>query len=155
LKYIFETHFHADFVSGHYELSSKTGATIVYGPTASADFDIHVAKDNEIFKIGNVELKTLHTPGHTMESSCFLLLDGDRQHCLFTGDTLFLGEVGRPDLAVKRNELTKEDLASYLYDSLRNKIMKLNPNVFIYPGHGAGSPCGKKISSGTYCMLGN
>ena len=154
LKYIFETHFHADFVSGHYDLSMKTGATIVFGPNAQANYDIKVAQDDEIFNLGKVSIKVLHTPGHTMESSSFLLLDGQRQHCLFTGDTLFLGEVGRPDLAVKNDETTSEDLAGFLFDSLRNKIMKLDPLMLIYPGHGAGSACGKKISEGTYCSLG-
>lgn len=119
LKYIFETHFHADFVSGHYDLSQKTGATIVFGPGAAAEYDIKAATDGELFQIGKVQIKVLHTPGHTMESSCYLLLDGDRQHCLFTGDTLFLGEVGRPDLACKAGSITAEDLAGYLYDSLR------------------------------------
>jgi glyoxylase-like metal-dependent hydrolase (beta-lactamase superfamily II) len=154
LKYIFETHFHADFVSGHYDLSQKTGAEIVFGPNAAADYAIKVATDGEIFKVGSVEIKVIHTPGHTMESSCYLLLDGDRQHCLFTGDTLFLGEVGRPDLAVKSGTITAEDLAGFLYDSLREKVMKLDPQILVYPGHGAGSPCGKKISAGTYCTLG-
>lgn len=119
LKYIFMTHFHADFVSGHYDLSQKTGAKIVYGPNAAADYEIKVAQDGELFKIGNINIKVLHTPGHTMESSCYLLLDGERQHCLFTGDTLFLGEVGRPDLACKAGSITVEDLAGFLYDSLR------------------------------------
>lgn len=151
LKYIFLTHFHADFVSGHYDLSLKTGASIVFGPTAQANIPITVGDDNEEFAIGKVKLRLIHTPGHTMESSCYLLLENERQHCIFTGDTLFLGEVGRPDLACKAGSITKEDLAGYLYDSLRNKIMKLDPKTIIYPGHGAGSPCGKKISSGTFC----
>lgn len=154
LKYIFETHFHADFVSGHYDLSTKTGAEIVFGPTAKAEYPITVAEDMQEFKVGKVSIKVLHTPGHTMESSSYLLMDGDRQHCLFSGDTLFLGEVGRPDLAVKSGEITKEDLAGFLYDSLRNKVMVLHPEIFIYPAHGAGSPCGKKISDGTWCTLG-
>lgn len=153
LKYIFETHFHADFVSGHYDLSTKTGAPIVFGPTAQAEYTHLNASDNEVFKIGKIELKVLHTPGHTMESSCFVLLDEGRQHCVFTGDTLFLGEVGRPDLAVKSGSVTKEDLAGYLFDSLREKVMKLDPKIIIYPGHGAGSSCGKNISSGTFCIL--
>jgi hydroxyacylglutathione hydrolase len=155
LKYIFETHFHADFVSGHYALSQKTGAQIVFGPTAQADCETLVAKDMERFNIGQIQMQVLHTPGHTMESSCFLLLDGDREHCVFTGDTLFLGEVGRPDLAVKSEEVTQEDLAGLLYDSLHGKIMKLSPKCIVYPAHGAGSPCGKKISTGTYDVLEN
>ena len=155
LKYIFETHFHADFVSGHYDLSQKTGAQIVFGPTAQSDVDIKVASDNEKFKIGKIHLQVLHTPGHTMESSCYLLLDGEEQKCVFTGDTLFLGEVGRPDLAVKSDEITKEYLAELLFDSLRSKIMKLDPKCIVYPAHGAGSPCGKKISTGTYDVLEN
>jgi glyoxylase-like metal-dependent hydrolase (beta-lactamase superfamily II) len=155
LKYIFETHFHADFVSGHFDLSQKTGAEIVFGPTAQADHDMYVAKDRETFQIGNIQILVLHTPGHTMESSCYVLLDGERQHCVFTGDTLFLGEVGRPDLAVKSEEITKEDLAGLLYDSLREKVMKLDPKCIVYPAHGAGSPCGKKISTGTYDVLEN
>lgn len=154
LKYIFETHFHADFVSGHYELSQKTGAQIVFGPTAEPDFAVTVATDGEVFNVGAVNIKVLHTPGHTMESSCFLLLDGDRQHCVFTGDTLFLGEVGRPDLACKAGSITVVDLAEYMFYSLRSKIMKLDPRTIVYPGHGAGSPCGKKISDGTYCTIG-
>ena len=155
LKYIFETHFHADFVSGHYDLAQKTGAKIVFGPTAKPNFEAYIAKDDETLKVGDIGVKVLHTPGHTMESSCFLLMDGDKQQCLFTGDTLFLGEVGRPDLATKSNEITKEDLASLLYDSLRNKVMKLDHQITIYPGHGAGSPCGKNIGAGTHCTLGN
>ena len=155
LKYIFETHFHADFVSGHYDLSQKTGAQIVFGPTAQSDVDMKVASDNEKFKIGKIHLQVLHTPGHTMESSCYLLLDGEEQKCVFTGDTLFLGEVGRPDLAVKSDEITKEYLAELLFDSLRSKIMKLDPKCIVYPAHGAGSPCGKKISTGTYDVLEN
>ncbi|EAR96103.1 metallo-beta-lactamase family protein (macronuclear) [Tetrahymena thermophila SB210] len=155
IKYILLTHFHADFISGHVDLAKKTGAKIVYGPTAKASFDFHLATDGEKIPIGKVNIEVLHTPGHTQESSCYLLLDGERQHAVFTGDTLFLGEVGRPDLAVKSGEITKEDLAGWMYDSLRNKIMKLDPKVIVYPGHGAGSPCGKKISDGTFDTLEN
>ena len=155
IRYIFETHFHADFVSGHLDLAKQTGATIVYGPTAKADFDILVAKDNQEFKVGRVRIKLLHTPGHTMESSSLLLYDENgKEHALLTGDTLFLGDAGRPDLAVK-TDLTQEQLASYLYDSLRNKIMPLPDNIIIYPGHGAGSACGKALSKDTSDTLGN
>lgn len=155
LKYVLLTHFHADFISGHFDLAKKTGAKIVYGPTAKASFDFHLATDGEKLSVGKVQIEVLHTPGHTQESSCYLLLDGDKQHAVFTGDTLFLGEVGRPDLAVKSGEITKEDLAGWMYDSLRNKLMKLAPTTIVYPGHGAGSPCGKKISDGTYDTLEN
>jgi glyoxylase-like metal-dependent hydrolase (beta-lactamase superfamily II)/rhodanese-related sulfurtransferase len=155
LKYIFETHFHADFVSGHIDLARKTGAEIVFGPTANANYDITVAEDNEIFKLGNISIKVLHTPGHTMESSCFLLLDEEgNEHALFSGDTLFLGDVGRPDLAVK-TDLTQEELAGYLFDSLQDKILPLPDSVIVYPGHGAGSACGKNLSSETVDSLGN
>lgn len=155
IKYVFLTHFHADFVSGHVDLAKKTGATIVFGPNANPSFDFYSAKDNELFTIGDVTLKVLHTPGHTMESSCFLLLDeNNKEQALFTGDTLFIGDVGRPDLAVKSN-LTKEDLAGHLYDSLRNKIMSLPNDVVIYPAHGAGSACGKNMSKETYDTLEN
>ncbi|WP_242203723.1 MBL fold metallo-hydrolase [Aestuariivivens insulae] len=155
IKYIFETHFHADFVSGHVDLAKKTGATIVYGPGAKTDYNIHEAKDNEIFKLGNVSIKVLHTPGHTLESSTFLLLDETgKEHAIFSGDTLFLGDVGRPDLAIKSN-LTKEDLAGMLYDSLRNKIMSLPDDVVVYPAHGAGSACGKNLSKETVGILGD
>lgn len=155
IKYIFETHFHADFVSGHLDIAKKTGGKIVYGPTAVAGFDIYTAKDGEEFQIGKVKIKVLHTPGHTMESSTFLLIDENgKDHAIFTGDTLFLGDVGRPDLAVK-TDLTQEELASHLFDSLRNKIMPLSDNVIIYPGHGAGSSCGKNLSNETVDTLGN
>ncbi len=155
LKYIFETHFHADFVSGHIDLARKTGAEVVYGPTAKAEYDILVAEDEQIFELGDVKIKVLHTPGHTMESSCYLIYDKDGfEHAIFTGDTLFLGDVGRPDLAVK-TDLTQEDLASHLYDSLQNKIMPLPDSVIVYPGHGAGSACGKNLSSETVDSLGN
>ncbi|WP_223550769.1 rhodanese-like domain-containing protein [Aestuariivivens sp. NBU2969] len=154
IKYIFETHFHADFVSGHIDLAKKTGATIIYGPGAKTNYDIHEAKDNEIFKLGKVSIKVLHTPGHTLESSTFLLLDENgKEHAIFSGDTLFLGDVGRPDLAIKSN-LTKEDLAGMLYDSLRNKIMPLPDDTIVYPAHGAGSACGKNLSKETIGVLG-
>lgn len=155
IKYVFLTHFHADFVSGHVDLARKTGATIVFGPSAKADFDFHEGQDNEEFKIGDVTLKLLHTPGHTMESSTYLLLDENgKEHSIYTGDTLFIGDVGRPDLAVK-SHLTEEDLASHLYDSLRNKIMTLPNDVIVYPGHGAGSACGKNMSEETFDTLGH
>ncbi len=155
ITHIFETHFHADFVSGHITLAKKTGAKIIYGPNATPDFDAHVAKDGEIFNIGDIKIKVLHTPGHTMESSCFLLIDENgKNHSIFTGDTLFLGDVGRPDLAQKAN-LTMEDLASHLYESLMNKIMPLEDNVIVYPGHGAGSACGKNMMQETVDTLGN
>jgi len=156
IKYIFLTHFHADFVSGQVDLAKKTGATIVFGPTAKTNYPIHVATDNEEFKIGNLTLKVLHTPGHTLESTSFLLLDENKkEQCVFTGDTLFIGDVGRPDLAVKQGELSEEDLARKLYQSLRTKIMSLPDFVTIYPGHGAGSACGKKMSKETFATLGN
>lgn len=155
IKYIFETHFHADFVSGHVDLARETGATIVFGPTATADFDMHTASDGEEFKIGKLTLKVLHTPGHTMESSTYLLLDENgKEHCIFSGDTLFIGDVGRPDLAVK-SDLTKEDLAGLLYDSLREKVMTLPDDVIVYPAHGAGSACGKNMSKETFDTLGH
>jgi hydroxyacylglutathione hydrolase len=154
IKYVLETHFHADFVSGHVDLAKKTGATIVYGPNATAAFDIHVAKDGEEFKIGDVTIKVLHTPGHTMESTTYLLRDEKgADYALFTGDTLFIGDVGRPDLAVK-TEMSVEDLAGYLFDSLRNKIMPLADGLLIYPAHGAGSACGKNLSKETFSTLG-
>lgn len=154
IKYVFETHFHADFVSGHVDLAQKTGATIVYGPTASAGFKMHVGKDNEEFKIGDVRIKLLHTPGHTPESSTYLLIDEHGEnHAIFSGDTLFLGDVGRPDLAIK-SDVTEKDLAGMLFDSLRNKIMPLADEVIIYPGHGAGSACGKNMSKETIGTIG-
>ncbi|HRD57334.1 MAG TPA: MBL fold metallo-hydrolase [Ferruginibacter sp.] len=156
LKYIFETHFHADFVSGHLDLSKKTNAPIVYGPTAKPEFDAIVGEDNQIFELGNVKIKLLHTPGHTMESACFLLIDEKgKETALFSGDTLFLGDVGRPDLAQKAANLTQEELAGLLYDSLYNKIMPLADDVTVYPAHGAGSACGKNMMKETVDSLGN
>lgn len=154
IKYIFETHFHADFVSGHIDLAKKTGATIVYGPNAETSYEIHSAKDNEEFRIGHITIKTLHTPGHTLESTTYLLIDENgKNHAIFSGDTLFLGDVGRPDLAIK-SDLTKEDLAEMLFDSLRNKIMPLADDVIVYPAHGAGSACGKNLSKETVGTIG-
>lgn len=156
LKYIFETHFHADFVSGHLDLSHKTGAPIVYGPTASPDFDVVVARDGQDFEIGKIKIKAIHTPGHTLESTCYLLYDeSGKEHALFSGDTLFLGDVGRPDLAQKIGQITKEDLAGMLYDSLYGKIMPLPDDLIIYPAHGAGSACGKNMMKITTDTLGN
>ncbi len=154
IKYVLETHFHADFVSGHIDLAKATGATIVFGPTAQPHFTAHVATDGEILKVGKVTIKVLHTPGHTMESSSFLLLDENGQeYAVFTGDTLFIGDVGRPDLAVK-TDLSRDDLAGYLFDSLRHKIMTLPDEVIVYPGHGAGSACGKKMAKETESTIG-
>ena len=156
LKYIFETHFHADFVSGHLDLSKKTGAPIVYGPTAKPDFDAIEAVDGQIFEIGSVKIKVLHTPGHTMESTCYLLIDEDgKDLALFSGDTLFVGDVGRPDLAQKAASMTQEDLAGMLFDSLREKILPLPDSVVVYPAHGAGRACGKNMSKETTDLLGN
>jgi hydroxyacylglutathione hydrolase len=156
LKYIFETHFHADFVSGHIDLSKKTGAPIVYGPTAVPEFEAIIAEDNQIFELGNVKIKVLHTPGHTMESSCYLLIDENgKETDLFSGDTLFLGDVGRPDLAQKAASMTQEELAGLLYDSLMNKIMPLPDTITVYPAHGAGSACGKNMMKETVDTLGN
>lgn len=155
IKYIFETHFHADFVSGHIDLAKKSGAKIVYGPKAEANFDFVSAKDGQTFNLGKITIKVLHTPGHTQESTTYLLLDEEgKEHAIFTGDTLFIGDVGRPDLAVK-SDLTQEDLAGMLYDSLRNKIMPLPDSVTVYPAHGAGSACGKNMSKETFDTLGN
>lgn len=155
IKYIFETHFHADFVSGHLTLAEKTGAPIVYGPTAQPTFKAHIAKDGEEFKIGKLTLVTLHTPGHTMESTTYLLRDENgKDHAIFSGDTLFLGDVGRPDLAQKAAHLTQEELAATLYNSLRTKIMPLADDVIVYPAHGAGSACGKNLSKETVGTLG-
>ena len=156
LKYIFETHFHADFVSGHLDLSKKTGASIVYGPTAEPDFEAIIAEDNQIFEIGNIKIKVLHTPGHTMESSTFLLIDENgKETAIFSGDTLFLGDVGRPDLAQKSAHMTQEELAGLLYDSLQNKIVPLADDIIVYPAHGAGSACGKNMQKETVDTLGN
>ncbi|MEM6516249.1 MAG: MBL fold metallo-hydrolase [Bacteroidota bacterium] len=154
IKYVFETHFHADFVSGHIDLAKKTGATIVFGPNAKTDYDIHSAFNGEEFKIGNIRIKAIHTPGHTLESTCYLLIDENGENrAVFSGDTLFLGDVGRPDLAIK-SDLTKEDLAGMLFDSLREKIMVLEDDVVVYPAHGAGSACGKKMSKETVGTIG-
>ena len=156
IKYIFETHFHADFVSGHVTLSEKTGAPIVFGPNANPAFDAHIANDGEVFQVGKVTIEVLHTPGHTMESTTYLLRDKEgKPHAIFTGDTLFLGDVGRPDLAQKGADMTQEDLAGILYDSLREKIMTLPDDVIVYPGHGAGSACGKNMSSETIGSVGD
>lgn len=155
IKYVFETHFHADFVSGHIDLAKQTGATIVFGPNAKTDYDFYQAKDQEIFKIGDIQFKVLHTPGHTMESTSYLLFDSEgKENAVFTGDTLFIGDVGRPDLAVK-SDLSVDDLAGHLYDSLRNKIMTLPDEVVVYPAHGQGSACGKKMSSERSATIGN
>ena len=154
IKYIFETHIHADFVSGHVDLAQKTGATIVFGPNAKTTFECYNASDNEEFKIGNITIKVLHTPGHTLESVTYLLIDENgRNHAIFTGDTLFLGDVGRPDLAIK-SDLTEKDLAGMLFESLRSKIMTLNDDVIVYPAHGAGSACGKNLSKETVGTIG-
>ncbi len=158
LKYIFETHFHADFVSGHVDLANKTGATIVYGPTTMpTGFEKHVATDGEIFEIGGIKIKAIHTPGHTMESTCYLVIDEDgKEHGLISGDTLFIGDVGRPDLAQHViADLTQDKLARHLYHSLRNKIMPLSDDLIVYPNHGAGSACGKNMSKETTDTLGN
>ena len=154
IKYVFETHFHADFVSGHVDLANETGATIVFGPGAKTNYDVHVATDKEEFKVGKLTIKVLHTPGHTPESATFLLFDENgKPYCIFSGDTLFIGDVGRPDLAVK-GDLTQEDLAGMMFDSLRNKIMPLPDDILVYPAHGAGSACGKSMSKETFSTLG-
>lgn len=156
LKYIFETHFHADFVSGHLDLSKKTGAPIVYGPTANPEFEAIVANDGQLFTIGNIKIKVLHTPGHTLESTTYLLIDEQgKETAIFSGDTLFLGDVGRPDLAQKAANMSKEDLAGMLYDSLYTKILPLADDVTVYPAHGAGSACGKNMMKETVDTLGN
>ncbi len=155
IKYIFETHFHADFVSGHVDLAKKTGAKIVFGPNAKTDYESYIAKDGEEFKVGKLTIKVLHTPGHTLESSTYLLLDENKKpYCIFSGDTLFIGDVGRPDLAIK-SDLTQEDLAGMLFDSLNSKIKTLPDDVIVYPAHGAGSACGKNMSKETFDTLGN
>ncbi len=156
IKYIFETHFHADFVSGHITLAEQSGAQIVYGPQANPSFEAVIAKDGEVFTLGNITITAIHTPGHTMESTTYLLKDENgKEYAIFSGDTLFLGDVGRPDLAQKANEITQEDLAGILFDSLRNKIMPLPDDVIVYPAHGAGSACGKKMMKETVDTLGN
>lgn len=156
LKYIFETHFHADFVSGHLDLSKQTGAPIVYGPTAKPEFDAIIATDGQIFEIGDIKIKVLHTPGHTMESSTFLLINAEgKDEAIFSGDTLFLGDVGRPDLAQKAADMTQEQLAGLLYESLMTKIMPLSDELTVYPAHGAGSACGKNMMKETVDTLGN
>ena len=156
LKYIFETHFHADFVSGHLDLSQKTGAPIVYGPTANPEFSAIIAEDHQIFEIGNIKIKVLHTPGHTLESTTYLLTDENgKETAIFSGDTLFLGDVGRPDLAQKAANMTQEELAGMLYDSLYNKILPLADDITVYPAHGAGSACGKNMMKETVDTLGN
>ena len=156
IKYIFETHFHADFISGHLTLSKKTNSPIIFGPKANPSFDCIIASDNQVFKIGDVSITVTHTPGHTLESTCYLLKDeNDKPYCLFTGDTLFLGDVGRPDLAQKSLNITKEELAGTLYDSIQNRISVLPDNILIYPAHGAGSACGKNMMKETVDTLGN
>ncbi len=155
IKYVFETHFHADFVSGHVDIQRQTGAQIIYGPTAKTSYDVIIAEDNQEFKIGDVTIRVIHTPGHTLESSTYLLIDENgKETALFTGDTLFLGDVGRPDLAIK-GDLTREELAGMLFDSLRNRIMPFADDLIIYPSHGAGSSCGKNMSSETVGTLGD
>lgn len=154
IKYIFETHFHADFVSGHIDLAKATGATIIYGPQTETKFDIYVAKDHETFTLGALTIEVLHTPGHTLESSCYLLKDETgKDHCIFTGDTLFVGDVGRPDLS-QQSTTTTNDLASMLYDSLHSKIIPLSDDVIVYPAHGPGSACGKNLGPNTYSTIG-
>jgi hydroxyacylglutathione hydrolase len=153
IKYIFETHFHADFISGHLELNKQTGAPIVYGPETKTSFDAHIAKDGELFRIGALTIETLHTPGHTIESTCYLLRDEEgKPYCIFTGDTLFVGDVGRPDLS--SGNLTSEQLAAMLFDSLEAKIKTLDDDVIVYPAHGPGSACGKNIGPDTSSMIG-
>lgn len=155
IKYIFETHFHADFVSGHLDLAAATGATIVYGPDTVTKLPVHIARDGEQFSLGKITIEVLHTPGHTLESSCFLLKDENgKNHAVFTGDTLFVGDVGRPDLAQKTNEITMDDLAGMLFESLRKKIMPLADDVIVYPAHGAGSSCGKNLGAETSSTIG-
>lgn len=155
IKYIFETHFHADFVSGHIDLAKATGATIVYGPDTETRLPVHIARDGEEFRIGDLTMTVLHTPGHTLESSCYLLRDANgKEHCIFTGDTLFVGDVGRPDLAQKGAELTMEDLAGMLYDSLQKYIVTRPDDVIVYPAHGPGSACGKSLGPETFSTIG-
>ncbi len=153
IKYVFETHFHADFVSGHIDLAAKTGAKIIYGPNAKTEYEIYEAKDGEVFNLGDCEIKVLHTPGHTPESSCYLLINEDKKpYCVFTGDTLFVGDVGRPDLFGAK--ITKEELAGMLFDSLNNIIKKINDDVIVYPAHGPGSSCGKNLGKETFSTIG-
>ena len=155
IKYIFETHFHADFVSGHVDLSKATDAPIVYGPGTVTKFPAHIANDGEIFKIGDISIEALHTPGHTLESTCYLLKDKTgKNHSVFTGDTLFVGDVGRPDLAQKSDEITTNDLAGMMYDSLKAKIIPLADDVIVYPAHGPGSSCGKNLGPDTDSTIG-
>jgi hydroxyacylglutathione hydrolase len=155
IKYIFETHFHADFVSGHLDLAQATGAPIVYGPGTETKFPVHIAKDGETFKVGDLTIKVLHTPGHTLESSCYLLKDSTgKNHCVFTGDTLFVGDVGRPDLAQKGNEMTINDLAGMMYESIHSKLFPLEDDVIVYPAHGPGSSCGKNLGPNTHSTIG-
>ena len=155
IKYIFETHFHADFVSGHLDLAQATGAPIVYGPGTETKFPVHIAKDGETFKVGDLTIKVLHTPGHTLESSCYLLKDpAGKNHCVFTGDTLFVGDVGRPDLAQKGAEITINDLAGMLYESIHSKLFPLEDDVIVYPAHGPGSSCGKNLGPNTHSTIG-
>ncbi len=155
IKFIFETHFHADFVSGHLDLGKATGAPIIYGPNTKTSFPVHVAKDGELFSIGDLTIEVLHTPGHTLESSCYLLKDATgKNHCVFTGDTLFVGDVGRPDLAQKGEEITMNDLAGMMYDSLQSKIIPLADDVIVYPAHGPGSSCGKNLGPETHSTIG-
>jgi glyoxylase-like metal-dependent hydrolase (beta-lactamase superfamily II)/rhodanese-related sulfurtransferase len=156
IKYIFETHFHADFVSGHVTLAKKTGAPIIFGPNAVTNFDAVIAKDGQVFNLGNITITAIHTPGHTMESTIYLLKNKNgKDHAIFSGDTLFLGDVGRPDLAQKNGKITESDLAGFLFDSLRNKIMPLADDIIVYPAHGSGSSCGKNLSKETVGTLGN
>ncbi|MEO5783034.1 MAG: rhodanese-like domain-containing protein, partial [Ginsengibacter sp.] len=153
IKYIFETHFHADFVSGHLDLAKQTGATIVYGPQTETNFPVHVAKDGEVFSIGDISIEAIHTPGHTLESTCYLLKDESKKpHCIFTGDTLFVGDVGRPDLS--SGNMTTEELASIMYDTINNKILPLADDLIVYPAHGAGSSCGKNLGTETFTTIG-
>ncbi len=153
IKYIFETHFHADFVSGHLDLSKKTGAPIIYGPKTETNFEVHIAKDGALFRLGNISIKVLHTPGHTLESSCYLLKDENgKDHAIFTGDTLFAGDVGRPDLS--SGNLSKEALAGIMYETIQHKILPLADDVLVYPAHGAGSSCGKNLGPNTYSTIG-
>jgi glyoxylase-like metal-dependent hydrolase (beta-lactamase superfamily II)/rhodanese-related sulfurtransferase len=155
IKYIFETHFHADFVSGHLDLARATGATIIFGPKTETKFPVHIAKDQEKFQLGKLTIEVLHTPGHTLESSCYLLKDeNNKDYCVFTGDTLFVGDVGRPDLAQKGVELTMNDLAGMMYDSIQRKIIPLADDVIVYPAHGPGSACGKNLGPSTFSTIG-